>query len=200
MPPAPTPCPSCATPTGRGPSRTRPRPQSGVCRASRAGRMPCAPSSSALAGAGRPGVRPTPGPRRGRGGGARHQGDAGGAHGGRHGTQRHRCRRPWRRPTMRCGTGCAPATTWFVRRMPCRRRRRGRPQAALVVDLADGDSMSAGESLSRVQMFRLGSASAAAAGQARGRAGADRHTSTSTGTASVGEFDGKVKYRVPADA
>jgi hypothetical protein len=36
------------------------------------------------------------------------------------------------------------------------RRRRGRPQAALVVDLADGDSMSAGESLSRVQMFRLG--------------------------------------------
>jgi hypothetical protein len=54
-------------------------------------------------------------------------------------------------------------------------RRRGRPQAALVIDLADGDSMSAGESLSRVQMFRLGSAPAAAAGQARGRAGAHRH-------------------------
>ncbi len=35
-------------------------------------------------------------------------------------------------------------------------RVRGRPAAALVADLADADSMSAGESLSRVQMFRLG--------------------------------------------
>ena len=74
------------------------------------------------------------------------------------------------------------------------RRRRGRPQAALVVDLADGDSMSAGESLSRVQMFRLG--------VPRPRLQV-RHEDAQgligivdfDWDGAVGEFDGKVKYR-----
>ena len=78
-------------------------------------------------------------------------------------------------------------------------RGRGRARAALVVDLADGRSMSAGESLSRAQMFRLNLPrpelqvpywdDAGFVGQCDfGWEGV------------VGEFDGRVKYRVPSGA
>ncbi len=78
-------------------------------------------------------------------------------------------------------------------------RVRGRPVAALVAELADGDSMSVGESLSRVQMFRLG--------LPRPRLQVEHVDGLgSIGFVDfdwdgvVGEFDGKVKYRVPPDA
>lgn len=78
-------------------------------------------------------------------------------------------------------------------------RLRGRPQASLVVDLADANSMSAGESLSRVQMFRLG--------VPRPRLQVkheDEHGLIALvdfdWDGVVGEFDGKMKYRVPPDA
>ncbi len=78
-------------------------------------------------------------------------------------------------------------------------RVRGRPLASLVVDLADGDSMSVGESLSRVQMFRLG--------LPRPRLQVEHHDDQGLiGVVDfdwdgvVGEFDGKVKYRLEAGA
>jgi len=79
------------------------------------------------------------------------------------------------------------------------RRVRGRPAAGLVVDLADADSMSVGESLSRVQMFLLG--------VPRPRLQVPHEDDQGLiGVVDfewlgvVGEFDGKVKYRVPSDA
>ena len=78
-------------------------------------------------------------------------------------------------------------------------RSRGRSAATLVRDLADPASMSAGESLSRVQMFLLEPPAAAAAGRAGGRRGAHRpHGLRVAGRR--GEFDGRVKYRVPEGA
>ena len=78
-------------------------------------------------------------------------------------------------------------------------RVRGRPAAALVADLADADSMSVGESLSRVQMFRLG--------VPRPRLQVPHDDDQGLiGVVDfdwqgvVGEFDGKLKYRVPPDA
>lgn len=79
------------------------------------------------------------------------------------------------------------------------RRARGRPLAALVAELADGDSMSAGESLSRVQMFLLG--------LPRPRLQVPHDDEVGPiglvdfdWEGVVGEFDGKVKYRVPEGA
>jgi hypothetical protein len=78
-------------------------------------------------------------------------------------------------------------------------RLRGRPRVSLVVDLADGGSMSAGESLSRVQMFRLG--------VPRPRLQVEHEDDLGLigcvdfdWDGVVGEFDGKVKYRVPEGA
>jgi hypothetical protein len=76
---------------------------------------------------------------------------------------------------------------------------RGRRAAALVRDLADPASMSAGESLSRVQMFLLD--------LPRPRLQVEHHDDagligvTDFGWQGVaGEFDGRVKYRVPEGA
>ncbi|HET7821196.1 MAG TPA: hypothetical protein VFL10_06690 [Ornithinibacter sp.] len=78
-------------------------------------------------------------------------------------------------------------------------RVRGRPAARLVAELADSDSMSVGESLSRVQMFRLG--------VPRPRLQVPHHDDQGLiGVVDfewlgvVGEFDGKLKYRVPPGA
>lgn len=78
-------------------------------------------------------------------------------------------------------------------------RLRGRPQVSLVVHLADGDSMSAGESLSRVQMFRLGLPRPRLQAKHEDEYGLIGHVDFDW-EGVVGEFDGKVKYRVPADA
>ena len=78
-------------------------------------------------------------------------------------------------------------------------RVRGRPAAMLVADLADAGSMSVGESLSRVQMFRLG--------VPRPRLQVPHDDDQGLiGVVDfdwdevVGEFDGKVKYKVPPGA
>ena len=78
-------------------------------------------------------------------------------------------------------------------------RLRGRPQVSLVVDLADGESMSAGESLSRVQMFRLGVPRPRLQVKHEDEHGLIGHVDFDWDGV-VGEFDGKVKYRVPPDA
>lgn len=78
-------------------------------------------------------------------------------------------------------------------------RVRGRPNAGLVVDLADGDSMSVGESLSRIQMFLLGIRRPRLQvphDDAQGLIGFVDFDWDGV----VGEFDGKLKYRVPPDA
>lgn len=76
---------------------------------------------------------------------------------------------------------------------------RGRATARLVVDLADGLSDSAGESLSRLQMFRANFP----------RPALQRHYGDERGSigyvdfdfaAVIGEFDGRTKYRVPDGA
>ena len=79
------------------------------------------------------------------------------------------------------------------------RRARGRPLASLVADLADGDSMSAGESLSRVQMFLLGLPRPRLQVPHDDEAGLIGIVDFDWGEV-VGEFDGKVKYRVPEGA
>lgn len=79
------------------------------------------------------------------------------------------------------------------------RRVRGRPAATLVVELADPDSMSVGESLSRVQMFLLGIRRPrlqVAHEDDQGLIGLVDFDWDGV----VGEFDGKLKYRVPPGA
>jgi hypothetical protein len=78
-------------------------------------------------------------------------------------------------------------------------RVRGRPTAGLVVDLADGDSMSAGESLSRVQMFRLGIPRPRLQAKHSDAAGLIGYVDFDWDGV-VGEFDGKVKYGIAPDA
>ncbi len=78
-------------------------------------------------------------------------------------------------------------------------RVRGRPAAGLVVDLADADSMSVGESLSRVQMFRLGVPRPRLQVPHDDDQGLIGVVDFDWGGV-VGEFDGKVKYRVPPGA
>ncbi len=78
-------------------------------------------------------------------------------------------------------------------------RVRGRPTAGVVARLADGRAMSAGESLSRAQMYLLGLPRPELQVPLEDADGA-------FGLADfgwpgvVGEFDGRVKYRVPVDA
>lgn len=78
-------------------------------------------------------------------------------------------------------------------------RAAGRVRAALVRDLADPRGMSPGESLSRVQMFRLNLP----------KPDLQHEVHDDEGLAGIvdfwwegvaGEFDGKLKYRVPTDA
>lgn len=78
-------------------------------------------------------------------------------------------------------------------------RARGRPLATLVADLADAGSMSLGESLSRVQMFRLGVPRPRLQVEHvddLGRIGFVDFDWNGV----VDEFDGRVKYRVAQDA
>lgn len=78
-------------------------------------------------------------------------------------------------------------------------RVRGRRAAALVRDLADPRSMSAGESLSRVQMFHLGLPRPALQVRHEDDAGLIGYADFGwDGVA--GEFDGRITYRVPPDA
>ncbi|MGG5260895.1 hypothetical protein [Phycicoccus avicenniae] len=78
-------------------------------------------------------------------------------------------------------------------------RTRGRRAAALVRDLADPLSMSAGESLSRVQMFLLDLPRPRLQVEQRDEAGLIGYTDFGwPGVA--GEFDGRVKYGVPEGA
>ena len=83
--------------------------------------------------------------------------------------------------------------------MPSRVACAAAPPRRLVADLADADSMSAGESLSRVQMFRLG--------VPRPRLQVPHDDDQGLiGVVDfdwlgvIGEFDGKLKYRVPPGA
>lgn len=75
----------------------------------------------------------------------------------------------------------------------------GRAMARLAIDLADGRSMSAGESLSRVQMFRLNLPRPELQVEVRD---ADEFIAfCDFGWEDVmGEFDGRKKYKVPAEA
>lgn len=79
------------------------------------------------------------------------------------------------------------------------RRAAGRTSAALTRDLADPLSMSAGESLSRVQMFHLNLPKPILQRELH-----DGEGLIGLGDfwweGVVGEFDGKVKYRIPAGA
>ncbi|NHA67280.1 hypothetical protein [Phycicoccus flavus] len=79
------------------------------------------------------------------------------------------------------------------------RSSRGRRVAALVRDLADPLSMSAGESLSRLQMYRLNVPRPVLQGKREDSAGLIGYVDFDWENA-VGEFDGKVKYRVPDGA
>lgn len=76
---------------------------------------------------------------------------------------------------------------------------RGRSKAGLVVDLTDGRSDSAGESLSRLQMFRGNFPRPTLQREFRDAQGLIGYTDFDWGGL-IGEFDGKVKYRVPDDA
>ena len=78
-------------------------------------------------------------------------------------------------------------------------RVRGRITARLVERLADPLSMSAGESLSRVQMFLLNLPRPALQKEVRDSAGLIGYVDFGW-EGVVGEFDGKVKYRVPDGA
>lgn len=78
-------------------------------------------------------------------------------------------------------------------------RGRGRHRARLTVDLADPRSMSAGESLSRVGMFRLGLPRPDLQVEHRDDRGLIGRTDFAWGEV-VGEFDGKIKYAIPDDA
>ena len=72
---------------------------------------------------------------------------------------------------------------------------RGRRRCALVRDLADGDSMSPGESLSRVQMFRLNVPRPTLQGKREDAQGLIGYVDFEWLHA-IGEFDGRVKYQV----
>ncbi|MCA1783190.1 MAG: hypothetical protein LC679_13735 [Intrasporangiaceae bacterium] len=76
---------------------------------------------------------------------------------------------------------------------------RGRVTARLMVDLADGDSDSAGESLSRLQMFRANLPRPVLQEEFRDGAGLIGVTDFAW-EGLIGEFDGRLKYRVPPDA
>ena len=76
---------------------------------------------------------------------------------------------------------------------------RGRGVARLVVDLADGLSGSAGESLSRLQMFRANFPRPVLQREYRDEAGLIGYVDFDLGHL-IGEFDGRLKYRVPAGA
>ena len=76
---------------------------------------------------------------------------------------------------------------------------RGRVAARLMVDLADGDSGSAGESLSRLQMFRANLPRPTLQEKFVDDAGLIGVTDFGW-EGLIGEFDGKLKYRVPEEA
>lgn len=76
---------------------------------------------------------------------------------------------------------------------------RGRTTARLVVDLADGLSGSPGESLSRLQMFRANLPRPKLQQQYRDALGAIGYVDFDFAGV-IGEFDGKLKYRVPEGA
>ena len=84
-----------------------------------------------------------------------------------------------------------------VQALPPRTKRRGIAQ--LVHDFADPDSMSAGESLSRVRMFQLGLPRPRLQVEREDDRGLIGQVDFDWGDV-VGEFDGKVKYRIPEDA
>ncbi len=79
-------------------------------------------------------------------------------------------------------------------------RVRGRRRARLAVALADPLSMSPGESLSRVQMFLLDLPRPTLQEKVSDERGLIGHVDFGWDGVVVGEFDGKVKYKVPADA
>lgn len=76
---------------------------------------------------------------------------------------------------------------------------RGRVTARLMVDLADGASDSAGESLSRLQMFRANLPRPVLQREFTDDAGIIGRTDFAWRQL-IGEFDGRLKYRVPPDA
>jgi hypothetical protein len=76
-------------------------------------------------------------------------------------------------------------------------RARGRVAARLVAELADGRSMSAGESLSRARMFELNLPRPDLQVECRDELGLIGYADFGWHGV-VGEFDGQVKYRVPA--
>lgn len=76
---------------------------------------------------------------------------------------------------------------------------RGRTTARLVVDLADGLSGSAGESLSRLQMFRANFPRPVLQREYRDAAGLIGYVDFDLEHL-IGEFDGRLKYNVPAGA
>ncbi|QIM21036.1 hypothetical protein G7075_07645 [Phycicoccus sp. HDW14] len=78
-------------------------------------------------------------------------------------------------------------------------RVRGRPAARLVAALADGDSMSAGESFSRARMFQLGLPRPQLQVPLEDDDGAFGHGDFGWDGV-VGEFDGRRKYAVPEGA
>ena len=79
------------------------------------------------------------------------------------------------------------------------RRARGRVRASLVAELADGRSMSAGESLSRAQMFVLNLPRPELQVRCDDEDGLVGYSDFGWDGV-VGEFDGQVKYRVPVGA
>lgn len=78
-------------------------------------------------------------------------------------------------------------------------RARGRVKARLMVDLADGDSGSAGESLSRLQMFRTNMPRPTLQERFDDHLGLIGFTDFGW-EGLIGEFDGRLKYRVPVGA
>ena len=93
---------------------------------------------------------------------------------------------------------CAQDELWEeVRDVPPRSR--GRRQAELVADLADARVMSPGESLSRCQMFLLNLPRPELQAQHRDDEGLIGYVDFQW-DGLVGEFDGKVKYKVPPEA
>lgn len=79
-------------------------------------------------------------------------------------------------------------------------RSKGRPAARLVCELADPDAESPGESLSRVQMFRHNIPRPQLQVPLEDEEGLFGRGDFGWGDLVVGEFDGRSKYRVPADA
>lgn len=76
---------------------------------------------------------------------------------------------------------------------------RGRSTARLVVELADGLSGSAGESLSRLQMFRANFPRPVLQREYRDEAGLIGYVDFDLDQL-IGEFDGRIKYNVPPGA